>query len=122
MSSMLNKFNKIYNIPEGTPFKRLELENALVEKYGTLGYSKHEGFISYDGVVYDSTYHVGIKTNWGLYEISTNQEHKGSNVEEALIALFIKYGAEPEENTEDFFVDNHTEEFHEIVKEVYKCN
>ena len=31
---MLKKFNEIYNFPEDTPFKRVELEDAIIEKFG----------------------------------------------------------------------------------------
>ena len=31
---MLEEFNKTFNLPEDTPFKKAELENALIETFG----------------------------------------------------------------------------------------
>ena len=95
---MLDRFNEIYNIPKGTPFKRVELEDVLIEKYENLTYNKFGGWKSSDGSIYPAMYHVGTKEKWGLYEICTDSENYGShNSEEALLALFIKYGVEPDE-------------------------
>ena len=118
---MLEKFNEIYNLPKGTPFRRLELEDAIVEKFGELKYNKFRGWTnSHTQEKYPDNYWASTKQNWELYDISTDGEYHGSNVEEALLALFIKYGIEPEKETEEYYVENYCKEFHEIVESVYK--
>ena len=113
---MLERFNEIYNLPKGTPFKRLELENAIIEKFGDIHYNKYEDIFKKEGS--SKRYFVGCKNNWGLYELSSTPH--GSTVDEALLLFFIKYGVEPEEGTEEYYIDNFKEEIHEIVKNVYK--
>ena len=116
---MLDRFNEIYGVPKGTPFKRVELEDALIEKYHNLSYSKFGGLETGDNNI-PIIYHVGVEMKWGLHEISTDMNFKGDNVTNALLALFIKYGVEPAENTEEYYKDNHCQEFQKIVKAVYK--
>ena len=116
---MLKKFLEIYNLPEGTPFRRLELEDAIIEKFGELKYNKIKGWTNLStGEVYPDTYWASAKEKGGLYEISTN--YHGANPTEALIGLFVKHGVEPEEGTEEYYVENYCKEFHEMIEKAYK--
>ena len=113
---MLEKLNKIYNLPKGTPFKRVELEDALIEKFGDLHYNKYEDIVKSN---YSTRYFVGCKNNWGIYDLSSSSP--GKSAEEALMLFFIKYGVEPEEGTDEYYVENFKEQIHEIVRKVYNC-
>lgn len=113
---MIERFNKIYNLPKGTLFKRVELEDAIIEKFGDIHYNKFINCLKDDE---PPKYRVGSDMKWGLYGISVDSYY--DSIEESLIALFIKYGIEPEEGTEEFYIENFAEQFHEIVNEVYKC-
>lgn len=115
MEEMLEKFIKIYNLPKGAIFKRLELEDAIIEKFDDIHYNK---FINCLKEEEPPKYKVGSDMKWGLYGISTDSYY--DSIEEALLALFIKYGVEPEEGTEAYFVENFKDDFHEIVEKVYK--
>ena len=116
---MLKEFVKIYNLPENSVFKRVELEDVLIEKFGELKYSRLKGWTNKStGEVYPDTYWASAKEKWGLYEIST--DYHGANPTEALIGLFVKQGVEPKEGTEEYYTENYCKEFHEIVSKVYK--
>lgn len=114
---MLKKFNEIYNLPEDTPFKRVELEDAIIEKFGDLHYNKYEDIVKTEGST--SRYFVGCKNNWGIYELSSTPY--GKSAEEALMLFFINYGVEPKEGTEEYYIDNFKEEIHTLVHEAYGC-
>ena len=116
MESMLEKFIEIYNLPKDSEFKRLKLEDAIIEKFGDIHYNR---FINCLENNEPSKYMVGSDMKWGLYGISTDTYY--NSTEEALLALFVKYGVEPEEGTEEYYVENFRDDFHEIVNEVYKC-
>ena len=113
-SSLLKKFIEVYNLPYNLVFKRIELEDALIEKFGDLQYNKYQDSFTKNS---PARYFVGCKDSWGLNDISTSQV--SNNPEEALISLFIKYGVEPVEDTEEYYVQNFTKEFHDIIHEVY---
>ena len=115
MEKMLREFIKIYELPRNTLFKRLELEDALIEKFGDIHYNKYMNYLEENN---PPRYKVGSDMKWGLYGISTDSYY--DSIEEALLALFIKYGIEPKKGTEEFYVENFKEDFHEIVREVYK--
>ena len=112
---MLKKFNEIYNLPKNTPFKRVKLEDALIEKFGDLQYNKYQDSFTKDSSV---RYFVGCSNNQGINDLSTSKV--SSNPEEALMSLFIKYGVEPIEDTEEYYVQNFYKEFHDIVNHAYK--
>ena len=113
MNNLLDRFREVYNLPENTSFKRIELENAIIEKFGDLYYNKYVDIFTND----KSRYTASCKNKWGLYEITSGCH---DNIEDSLLSLFVKYGIEPEEGTEEYFIENFKEDFHEIVKEVYK--
>ena len=97
---MLVEFNKTFNLPKDTPFKKAELENALIETFGSIQYFKCGGFMT-NGQSYPTTYSVGTKFEWEYNVISYDGD--------ALMGLFINYG-----NGYDY-----QQEFKEIVKNVY---
>ena len=103
---MLVEFNKTFNLPKDTPFKKAELENALIETFGSIQYFKCGGFMA-NGQSYPTTYNVGTKFEWEYNVISYDGDAK--SCEEALMGLFINYG-----NGYDY-----QREFKEIVKNVY---
>ena len=113
---MLEKFNKIYNLPKNTPFKRVELEDAIIEKFGDLHYTRYEDIVKSN---YSTRYFVGCINNWGIYDLSSSSP--GKSAEEALMLFFIKYGVEPEEGTEEYYIENFKEQIHEIVRKAYIC-
>ena len=112
MKNLLDRFREIYNLPDDVPFKRIELEDALIEKFGDIHYNKYTDIFTED----KGRYIASCKNNWGLYEI---RSECCSNIEQSLVNLFIKYGIEPEEGTEEFYTENFKDDFHEIVDKVY---
>lgn len=114
---LLDIFKEIYELPQDSEFKRLKLEDALIEKFGDLHYDKYKDIIEIKGN--SPRYFVSCKNKWGIYELSSDP--CGASAEEALILFFIKYGLEPKEGTEEYYIGNFKKEFHEIVKEVYGC-
>ena len=115
-SSLFEKFIEVYNLPYNSTFKRIELEDALIEKFGDLQYNKYED--KFKREENKPRYFVGCKDNQGLNDLSTSKV--SNNPEEALISLFIKYGVEPIEDTEEYYIQNFYKEFQNIVKKVYK--
>lgn len=113
---MLERFNEIYNLPENTPFRRVELEDAVIEKFGDLHYNKYED--TFKNREFSIRYFMGCKNNWGIYDLSSSSP--GKSAEEALMLFFIKYGVEPKEGTEEYYTENVADDVHEIVKKVYK--
>ena len=114
---MLERFNEIYNLSKNTPFKRVELEDAIIEKFGDLHYNKYED--TFKNQEFSIRYFMGCKNNWGIYDLSSSSP--GKSAEEALMLFFIKYGVEPKEGTEEYYIDNFKEQIHEIVRKAYNC-
>ena len=78
---MLNKFNTIFGIPEGTPFKRLEIEDWFIENLQDIKITKF---------VYNGTYYsVCIKEDWGVYQYSTDITGCKS-IEDAFIDIILR--------------------------------
>ena len=97
---MLNKFIELYNLPKGSIFKRTELEDALIEEYNCLHYSKFDSWTEKDtGFEHPVLYTANVKEEWGNYELSSEL---CLSPEDALLNLFVKYG---KEKTEDEFDD-----------------
>lgn len=119
---LLDIFKEVYNLPQDSEFKRLKLEDALIDKFGNLQYSKFEGWINRQtGDTYPSRYGVALdipKSVGSLYSYGTN--YSTESAEQALLVLFIKYGEEPKENAEEYYTQNYYKEFHDIVNRVYK--
>lgn len=109
---MLDKFNEVFKIPQGTPFKRVELENALVESFGSVQYFKLGG-ISVQGKFYPVSYEVGTKFEWEYNELSYGD---ANSCEEALMGLFIKYGSGEEYGQRH---GKYLDSFRKIVAGVY---
>lgn len=118
---LLDIFREIYELSQDSEFKRLELENILVDKFGNLKYNKHEGWVhKYTGEICSTQYSVELETNYSIYPLySYNTEYEAKSIEEALMLLFIKYGKEPKQGTDEYYV-GYREEFHEIINNVYK--
>ena len=120
---MLREFIKVYNLPEGSVFKRDELEDELIAKFGNLTYNKYGGWKdNKTGKDFPTRYAINIKVASNLYGIDSytiDNKHTAYSVTEALILLFIKYGAEPDKESDRYFTDNYFKEFHDIVNIVY---
>lgn len=118
---LLDIFKEIYNLPQDSEFKRLELEEALVDKFGNLKYNKYDGWTNKStGEVYPARYAVDLDTNYSIYSLySYGTDYVADNIEEALMVFFIKYGKEPKEGTDEYYVEAYKKIFHEIVDEVY---
>ena len=104
---MLNKFNEIFNV-EG-PLKLVELENALIDKYGSIQYYKNKSLDSDD-----YWWEVGTKWEWEDNLISTNFMNKYLSREDALIGLFLIYALDE--------YSEYQKDFKEILNEVYETN
>lgn len=76
---METKFNKHYNV-EG-PFKFLELQQAIIDKFGNIQFSKFE----YDG---KTVYTCGTDFEWETNNI-TCEDFKYTSTQDALIGLFL---------------------------------
>ena len=123
---MLNEFIKIYNLSKDSVFKRAELEDALIEEYNCLHYSKLDGWQEKStGIEYPTLYYAHAKESWGDYEISSGG---CLSPKDALIDLFIKHGKEKTENdfeTEDAYytyMDNYNQsnKLKRIVRRIYE--
>lgn len=118
---LLDIFKEVYNLPQVSSFKRLELEEALVEKFGNLKYTRYEGWTNKaTGEVYPARYAVDLDTNYSIYSLySYGIDYEASSIEEALMIFFIKYGREPKQGTDEYYIEAYKKIFHEIVSEVY---
>lgn len=118
---LLNVFKKIYNLSQELEFKRLELEEALVDKFGNLQYTKYEGWISVDeGKVYVPQYAVELDIKNSVSSLySYGTDYEAYNIEDALLIFFIKYGNDSEQGTDEYY-NGYKDIFHEIVREVYE--
>lgn len=81
---IINEFKQFFEVKE---FKRIELEDALVENYGSLQYTKYGDCMLGEEHI-QATYSVGTKFVWGYNEICTNGTY--SNIDEALAGLFLE--------------------------------
>ena len=120
---LLDIFKEVYDLPQNFEFKRLELENALIDKFGNLQYNKNEGWIhNFTGEVYSTQYSVELNSTYSIYPLySYGTEYKAENVDEALMIFLIKYGKEPKQGTDEYYI-NYKTMFHEIVNKIYKAN
>ena len=80
----INEFKQFFEVKD---FKRIELEDALVENYGSLQYSKYGNFMLGDEHI-KATYTAGTKFVWGRNEICTNGSYE--NIDDALAGLFLE--------------------------------
>ena len=100
---MLSKFNKAFSIPEGTPLKRLELEDALIVAYGDLQYKRCR---YYDRNFFE--YSLGCDFELGCNNVHSEYRKEYMSTEEALMG---------------FFLDNRRKKaVKQVIKEVYKVN
>lgn len=100
---MLSKFNKAFGIPEGTPLKRLELEDALIVTYGDIQYRRCRYF---DRDFFE--YSLGCDFEWECNNVHSEYRKEYKTAEEALMG---------------FFLDNRRRKLvKQVIKEVYKVN
>ena len=67
---LLDIFREIYSLPKNFEFKRLELEDALIDKFGNLKYNKYEGWTNKStGEIYPAGYSVDLDTNYSIYSL-----------------------------------------------------
>ena len=116
---MLKEFNNFFGIREDMPFQRTKLENALIEKFGSIQYFK------YSADEHNETcYTCGTKFEWEANDIECNM-FKYYTPDEALMGLFIEQCTEPEldiDHIDWYYTDlsrKNEVEFREIIKEVY---
>lgn len=102
---MLEEFNKTFEV-EG-PFKMVELENAIMEKYGSIQYFRYKGWKEVtdynETIIHPECFECGTDFEWEDNRIST----EGTNYktrEEALQGMLIEY----------------KKKFEKLVKEVYE--
>ena len=111
---LFEKFLKVYSLPQGTEFLQTELEELLVEKLGNLQYNKCSNWVAEKRPIRYIA-EINIKNSvYTLYSGICN------SIKEALLSLFVKYGEEPEENSERYYTDNYYKEFHDIINKVYR--
>lgn len=115
---MLNEFIEIYNLPKDSIFKRVELEDALINQFGSLKYNMFPEWMEKDtGFEHPTTYYVGVKYNWGDCDFSSEL---CLSPEEALLNLFIKYGkSEFDINDILTYYEGSEKEFKQVVRKVY---
>ena len=121
---LFDKFREVYNLPYNTVhiyFKRTELEEELIDKFGNLTYNKYEGWINKStGEVYPTRYAVEIYPKDFIYSLySYGTDYVAENTLQALMVFFIKYGEKPEEGTTEYYVGNYSQILHDIVDKVY---
>lgn len=121
-SIILKEFLGIYNLPEDSEFKRLELEDALIDRFGNLKYNKYKGWTDrFTNKIYQTMYAVDLDTDYSIYSLySYGTDYETNSTEDALIVFFIKYGRKPEGIVEDYYFEMYCKILHEIVKDVYK--
>ncbi len=97
---MLNKFNQKFGVSGS--FKMIELENAIIEKFGSIQYFRYEPI---PNTTFDNrpTWDCGTDFEWEDNRLSSECFSCHSR-EEALMSLCIE----------------HPHEFKDIVKKVYK--
>ena len=119
---MLEKFNNFFGIRADIPLQRTKLEDALLEKYGSLVYNR------FDPREYrpelSVSYTLGVKQEFSEYCDYHTEEYYNS-AEEALMGLFIEQCTEPKLDINDigrYYTDLDKKDeqgFREIIKEVY---
>ena len=91
---MINQFNNKFNLPEYTPFKRCELENAIMKKYGSIQYFYHKEWTDrshrFGDTYYPESYTCGTKYCWEANELESDNDVVCKTPEEALMSLVIK--------------------------------
>lgn len=122
---LFDKFREVYNLPYNAVhiyFKRTELEDELIEKFGNMKYNKYKGWTDkVTGEVFPARYAVEVEfinSIGTLYSYGT--EYSPENTLQALMVLFIKYGVESKEETAEYYIGNYSKVFHDIVNKVYK--
>lgn len=80
---MLDSFNKSFNIEKGTPLKRAELEDALIEMFSNIQFSvfkwEQEEVLRYT---------LGANFEWETNNIETQSDY--TSPENALMGLFLE--------------------------------
>ena len=109
---VLNSFNHLFGIPKGTPFKRPEIVNAIIEHFGSIQIMKYDETNVFDQIV-PKHYTVGTNFHWEYNDLSTSEEYYTIN--DALMGLFIEtFDESIEEN------NKYVHELEDILNEVYQ--
>ena len=80
---MIDIFNETFGIPEGTPFKRIEVEDWFIENLRDIHIDR---FKALDGQIF---YHVKAAEDWGIYSYST-KICTANSIEDAFIDVILK--------------------------------
>lgn len=121
-SVVFKDFLKVYNLPENSLFKRIELENALIDRFENLSYNKYKGWVNAaTNEEYPTRYAVNLDTNYSIYSLySHGTDYETNSIEDALMVFFIKYGREPKEGTDEYYIGTYKKILHDIINEVYE--
>ena len=121
---LFDKFREVYDLPYNAVhiyFKRTELEDELIDKFGNLTYNRYEGWINKaTGETYSVRYAVEVSPKDFIYSLySYGTDYVAESTLAALMVFFIKYGEKPEEGTTEYYAGNYSQIFHDIVDKVY---
>lgn len=92
MKEIFNKFNELYGLPKNTPFKFIELWEALLEEFKEIAFSVQEETHLSDGQLFPKSYFFEAARDFDGYLYYT---YPGNDTqEEALCSWFIKFHKE----------------------------
>ena len=92
---MLKTFIEVFNLPKDSDFKMIELENAIIQKYGSIQYFYNEGWKEIsdynEEIIHPDYFDCGTYFEWEDNKISTNSENKEKYTtrEKALMGLCL---------------------------------
>ena len=107
---MIKTFIEAFDLPKDSDFKMIELENAIIQKYGSIQYFYNKGWkeISHynEEIIHPDYFECGTQFEWESNTIHTDyrNEEKYTTREKALMGLCL---------------DN-KQEFKGLVRKVYE--
>ena len=111
--TMLKTFIEAFDLPKDSDFKMIELENAIMKKFGDIQYGYHKAYTYTSDYDYQEQhipehYTCGCKFEWETNTIQTDHhnEHNYKTREQALMGLCL---------------DNKSK-FKKLVRKVYETN
>ena len=93
---MLKTFIEVFDLPKDIGFKMIELENAIMKKFGSIQYFYHKKWTEvtdYQEIIeYPEYYTCGTKFEWECNKICSKYENAKNykTREEALMGLLIE--------------------------------